>query len=71
MAAGDLVRIWPSEVLTLSFLFPVDEGFLVWVTEIIGKFLDWNRISETFLQVPTCVFLFFVCSMRTECMCVR
>lgn len=68
-AAADRVRRCPAKVLTVSFLSPVAGGFLMykWLKLLGGSLAEIE--SQTFLRVTACVFLFFVWSMWTQCMC--
>lgn len=62
MAAADLVKLWPTKVFTASFLSPVAEGLLVWVTEMIGNSSAEMDLSAFFKKQPMCF-----CSLSGAC----
>lgn len=57
MATADLLRIWPSKVLTVSYLFPVAEGFLLWLKSLGRSWTGVEALKPFSKYQPVCCWV--------------
>lgn len=57
MATADLLRIWPSKVLTVSYLLPVAEGFSLWLKSLGSSWTGIESLKPVSKYEPVCCWV--------------